>query len=48
MANVNRANGFTPVKHLNGSPYNGQVNVYEVPAGETIPVFIGDLVELRS
>lgn len=48
MANVSRVNGFKPVKHLNGSPYNGQANIYEVPAGETIPVFIGDLVVLST
>lgn len=48
MANVSRVNGFRPVKHLNGSPYNGQANVYEVPAGETIPVYIGDLVALST
>lgn len=48
MANVSRINGFKPVKHLNGSPYNGQANIYEVPAGETIPVFIGDLVVLSD
>lgn len=48
MANVSRVNGFKPVKHTNGSPYNGQANIYEVPAGETIPVFIGDLVVLSN
>jgi len=48
MANVSRVNGFRPVKHLNGSPYNGQANMYEVPAGEAIPVFIGDLVMLSN
>jgi hypothetical protein len=48
MANVSRVNGFRPVKHLNGSPYNGQANIYEVPAGEAIPVFIGDLVMLSD
>lgn len=48
MANVSRINGFRPVKHLNGSPYNGQANIYEVPAGEAIPVFIGDLVKLSD
>lgn len=48
MANVSRVNGFRPVKHLNGSPYNGQFNIYEVPAGETIPVFVGDLVVLSN
>lgn len=48
MANVSRVNGFKPVKHLNGSPYNGQANIYEVPAGETVPVFIGDFVVLSD
>jgi len=48
MANVSRVSGFKPVKHLNGSPYNGQANIYEVAAGETIPVFVGDLVKLSD
>ena len=48
MANVSRINGFRPVKHLNGSPYNGQANIYEVPAGEAIPVYVGDLVKLSD
>jgi hypothetical protein len=48
MANVSRVSGFKPVKHITGAPYNGQVNIYEVPAGETIPVFIGDLVVLSN
>lgn len=48
MANVNRVTGFRPVRHLTGAPYNGQVNIYEVPAGETIPVFVGDLVVLSN
>jgi hypothetical protein len=48
MANVSRVNGFKPVKHITGAPYNGQANIYEVPAGETIPVFVGDLVILSN
>ena len=48
MANVSRVNGFRPVKHLTGAPYNGQANIYEVPAGEAIPVFIGDMVALST
>ena len=48
MANVARTNGFRPVKHLTGAPYNGQANIYEVPAGEAMPVFIGDLVKLSD
>ena len=48
MANVNRVNGFRPVKHLTGAPYNGQANIYEVPAGEAVPVFVGDPVVLSN
>lgn len=48
MANVTRVNGFKPVKHYNGSAFNGQANIYEVPVGEAIPVFIGDLVQLST
>lgn len=48
MANTSRIAGFKPVKHLNGSPYNGQANIYEVPAGESVPVFVGDLVKLSD
>lgn len=48
MANTSRVNGFRPVKHITGAPYNGQANIYEVPAGETIPVFVGDLVLLSN
>ena len=47
MANVSRVNGFKPVKHFTGAPYNGQANIYEVSASETIPIFVGDLV-IRS
>jgi len=44
MANVSRVNGFKPVKHFTGAPYNGQCNIYEVSVSETIPIFVGDLV----
>lgn len=44
MANVSRVNGFKPVKHFSGAPYNGQANIYEVSASETVPIFVGDLV----
>lgn len=48
MANTSRVNGFKPVKHITGAPYNGQFNIYEVPAGEAVPVFVGDLVKLSN
>lgn len=48
MPNTSRVNGFKPVKHITGAPYNGQFNIYEVPAGEAVPVFVGDLVKLSD
>lgn len=48
MANVNRVCGARPVKHLNGSTYNGQCNIYEVPAGEATAIFVGDPVVLSN
>lgn len=44
MANANRPNGLSPVKHLNGSPYNGQANVYQIAAADTHGFAIGDPV----
>jgi len=43
MANVNRASGARPVRHINGSPYNGQCNEYECNTGNA--VFLGDFVK---
>lgn len=44
MANTSRINGFKPVKHLTGAPYNGQFNLYEVVAADATAMFVGDLV----
>lgn len=48
MANVQRINGFKPVKHFNGSAYTGQANIYECPAAEAAPVFVGDFVVMST
>lgn len=45
MANTSRVNGFKPVKHLNGSPYNGQCNIYEIVVGDGTATMVGDLVK---
>ncbi len=45
MANTSRVNGFRPVKHLSGAPYNGQFNIYEIVAGNGDITNIGDLVK---
>lgn len=45
MANTSRINGLRPVKHLNGSPFNGQANLYYV-ASAADEILVGDMVKL--
>ena len=45
MANLDTPFGFKPVKHLNGSPWNGQANVYYIPSTDNTATFIGDAVK---
>lgn len=40
--------GFRPVKHMNGSPYNGQVNRYMISASDTQVTNVGDFVQLSD
>ena len=40
--------GFRPVKHLNGSAYNGQVNRYMISASDTAATNVGDFVQLSD
>jgi len=44
MANVDRQCGFTPVRHLNGMPWNGKARMYSVPVGNAAAIFVGDAV----
>lgn len=48
MANTSRINGFRPVMHLNGSPYNGQARKYFIPATDGTAVYVGDVVKLAG
>lgn len=48
MASVSRANGFKPVKSVNGAPYSGAANVYFVPASDSSVIMIGDAVKLAG
>jgi hypothetical protein len=45
MANTDTPFGFKPVKHLNGSPWNGKANVYYIPATDAVATFVGDAVK---
>lgn len=47
MANTSRINGFKVVKHTNGSPYNGQANIYYVSSA-TDEILAGDVVKLAG
>ena len=48
MANVDKPNGFTPVKMLDGSPYNGAVETYYIPTTEATAIFRGSPVKLAG
>lgn len=48
MANVDRTNGFKPVRHLNGSPYNGAYTEYAVLAADGTALYVGDPVKLSG
>lgn len=48
MANVSRINGFRPVMHITGAPYNGQFRKYALLAADGTATFIGDLVKLSG
>lgn len=40
--------GFRPVKHMNGSNWNGQVNRYMISASDASVTNVGDLVQLST
>ena len=44
MANIDAPSGLRPVKHLDGSPYNGAFNRYYVPSSDSTAIFVGDAV----
>ena len=46
MANISKINGFKPVKHITGTPYNDQANIYAVKSGEKFVA--GDPVKLSA
>ena len=47
MANLVVDTGFSPVRDVYGSPYNGSVNPY-VAAADAQAIYIGDLVTLTG
>lgn len=44
MANRNAPQGLRPVKHIGGSEWNSQANLYFIPSTDTNAYFVGDAV----
>lgn len=45
MANVDKPSGFRPVRYMNGTPWNGAVNIYYHSASNATAIYRGDLVQ---
>jgi hypothetical protein len=45
MANAIAPKGFVPVRHFDGTPYNGATMPFVVPSSDATAVFVGDLVK---
>ena len=48
MANIDAPNGFRPVKHRSGMPWNGSATRYVIPATDATASFVGDAVKLAG
>lgn len=44
MPNISRPNGLRPVKHINGSAWNGQTQLFSLLAADATVVGVGDIV----
>ncbi len=45
MANAMRPNGFRPVRHLDGSSWNGATVPYLIDSGDGTATFVGDMLQ---
>ena len=48
MPQVNRPQGLVPIRHLNGSAWNGQYQQFYVPATDATAIYIGDPVKITG
>lgn len=48
MPNVSRPKGFVPLRHLDGSPWNGQHQSFLCPSSDGTAIYIGDAVKLTG
>lgn len=46
MPNANRPSGFRPVRHFDGSAWNGQAELFAIAAADATAIGVGDLVKL--
>lgn len=44
MANTSRPNGLRPIRHINGSAWNGQTQLFALLAADSTVVGVGDIV----
>lgn len=45
MPQTNAPKGLIPVRHINGSPWNGQVQAFLHPSGDAVAIYVGDPVQ---
>lgn len=48
MANTNAPFGLKPVRHVTGSPWNGQTTTYYVKSDNTVAFYIGDVIQATN
>lgn len=48
MANTDAPRGAVPIKHLDGSPYNGATSPYKIANAYNTAIFTGDFVKMQA
>lgn len=48
MANATTKYGLIPVRHFNGSPWNGQSTMYYIDKSDTVAYYLGDVVQATN
>lgn len=48
MANIDAPKGLVPIGYADGSPWNGQLNMYLCDSGDSTVIGVGDLVKLAG
>lgn len=46
MANVSRIQGFKPIRHVNGAPWNGMTTPYLCSTADATAIYVGDVVKM--